>query len=453
MERGIAMTALKDYEEKSFWLATAGPYTEEAPLSTDIQSDVAVVGGGFCGLSSACYLKWADPSLDVALLEDKVIGYGASGRNAGFAMTLMGLTLEMTALRFGKEKARQAYDFGHRAVDHVGQLVDAHGIDCDYEKPGLLTVATNRAQAKRLQTEIHLAEELGVDAFSWVDGAEMRSKVDSPTYIGARWEEQCALINPAKLARGMRRVAMEAGVRVYERSPVAGIRQGKTQVRLTTPQGTVKAAKVVLATNAFSAAIPQISGKQLPVFTYIVLTEPLDEKRLGAIGWAGRQGIEDARNMIHYYRLTADNRLLFGGSDAMYYYGNKLDRDKNEKVFRKLRADMVRTFPGLKDVRIEYKWGGPVSVPLDFFPSIGYLGGDSRIVFSLGCVGHGVALMNMAGQIVRDLVLENETELTDLFFVNRRMIPLPPEPLRFAVGEAMRGAFKGLDAWESRGVG
>jgi glycine/D-amino acid oxidase-like deaminating enzyme len=447
----MAVQSLKDYEEKSFWLATAGPYTEDAPLEGDIRPDVAVVGGGFCGLSSAYYLKRANPSLDVALLEDKVIGYGASGRNAGFAMTLMGLTLEMTALRFGKTKAKQAYDFGHKAVGHVGQLVDTHGIDCDYEKPGLLTVATNKAQAKRLQHEIHLAEELGIDAFSWMDGAEMRAKVDSPTYIGARWEEQCALINPAKLARGMKQAAVEAGVKVYERTPVGDIRPGKTRVRLTTPRGDARAAKVVLATNAFSAAVPQLKNKQLPVFTYIVLTEPLDEKQLGAIGWQGRQGIEDARNLIHYYRLTADNRLLFGGSDAMYYYGNKLDRDRNAKVFRQLRADMVRTFPGLKDVRIEYRWGGPVSVPLDFFPSIGYLGGDKRIAYSLGCVGHGVALMNMSGQIIRDLVLEADTEMSGLFFVNRRMIPLPPEPLRFAVGEAMRGAFKGLDAWESRG--
>jgi glycine/D-amino acid oxidase-like deaminating enzyme len=441
-----------DYEEKSFWLATAGPYSEEPPLDAEIEADVAVVGGGFCGLSSAYYLKRANPSLDVVLLEDKVIGYGASGRNAGFAMTLMGLTMEMTALRFGKERAREAYEFGHRAVDHVGQMVDAHGIDCDYEKPGLLTVATNEAQAKRLQHEIRLAEEIGVDSFSWIDGAEMRAKVDSPTYMGARWEAQCALINPAKLARGMKRVAMDAGVSIFERTPVAGIRPGKERVTLMTDRADVRASKVVLATNAFSAAMPQLRSKQLPVYTYIVLTEPLHDARLGAIGWAGRQGIEDARNLIHYYRLTADNRLLFGGSDAMYYYGNKLNRDSNAKVFRQLKNDIGRTFPGLKGTRIEYKWGGPVSVPLDFFPSIGYLGDDRRIVFSLGCVGHGVALMNFAGQIVRDLVLEDQTELTDLFFVNRRMIPLPPEPLRFAVGEAMRGAFKGLDAWEGRGA-
>jgi len=440
----------KDYETKSFWLATAGPYTESPPLDTDTRVNVAVIGGGFCGISTAYYLKRADPRLNVAVLEDRVVGFGASGRNAGFAMTLMGLTLETTALRFGKDKARQAHDFGHMAVDHIGQLVDTHGIDCDYEKPGLLTVATNPGQAKRLQKEIALAEELGIHGLRWLDAAETRSQVDSPTYIGARWEEQCALINPAKFVRGMKDAAVAAGVHVYERTPVLEFKAGKNSLKMQTPGGTLRADKAVFATNAFSARFPQLSAKQFPVFTYIVLTEPLSPQKLASIGWKNRQGIEDARNLIHYYRLTADNRLLFGGSDAMYYYNGPLDRDRNPAVFRRLEADLVRTFPTLADVKIEYRWGGPVSVPLDFFPAMGYLGSDKRVAYSLGCVGHGVAMMNMAGQIMRDLILEQETSLTGLFFVNRNVIPLPPEPLRFALGEAMRGSLKALDAWEAR---
>jgi len=442
----------KDYETKSFWLATAGPYTESPPLNQDTRVDVAVIGGGFCGISTAYYLKRADPRLSVAVLEDRVVGFGASGRNAGFAMTLMGLTLETTALRFGKDKARQAHDFGHKAVDHIGQLVDTHGINCDYEKPGLLTVATNPRQAKRLQKEIALAEELGIAGLRWLDAAETRSQVDSPTYTGARWEEQCALINPAKFVRGMKEAAAAAGVQVYERTPVLEFKAGKKSLKMQTPGATLRADKAVFATNAFSARFPQLNNKQFPVFTYIVLTEPLSPEKLASIGWKNRQGIEDARNLIHYYRLTADNRLLFGGSDAMYYYNGPLDRDRNPAVFRRLEKDLVRTFPTLAGVNIEYRWGGPVSVPLDFFPAMGYLGRDKRIAYSLGCVGHGVAMMNMAGQIMRDLILEQETALTGLFFINRNVIPLPPEPLRFALGEAMRNSLKALDAWEARGT-
>ena len=154
--------------------------------------------------------------------------------------------------------------------------------------------------------------------------------------------------------------------------------------------------------------------------------------------------------MIHYYRLTADNRILFGGSDALVHFGGALDRDSNPRVFRRLERDFRQTFPALSDVRIEHRWGGPVSVPIDFFPAMGYLGKDKRAAYSLGCVGHGVAMMNMAGQVMRDLVLERDTEFTELFFVNRGLIPLPPEPLRFALGESIRRALKAQDAWEAR---
>ncbi len=281
----------------------------------------------------------------------------------------------------------------------------------------------------------------------------VRAEVHSPTYLGARWEEQCALINPAKYVRGLKRVAQEQGVEVYERTPVVAVHPDPI-LHLDTFRGLVEAEKVVFATNAFSGQFPQFRSKQLPVFTYIVLTEPLSEDQLASIGWRGRQGIEDARNMIHYYRLTADNRILFGGSDAKYYFGGPLDRDRNPRIFRRLERDLRQTFPKLKDVRIEYRWGGPVSVPLDFFPAMGYRGGDKRLAYSLGCVGHGVAMMNMAGQIMRDLVLERETELTSLFFVNRRVIPLPPEPLRFALEETIRQALRAQDAWDARkGVG
>jgi glycine/D-amino acid oxidase-like deaminating enzyme len=439
---------MSDYEEKSYWLASS-PYEESPPLDGSTRVDVAVVGAGFCGLSTAYYLKRADPSLRVAVLEDKVVGYGASGRNGGFAMTLMGFTLSLTALRFGKAKAKQAHDFAHRAVDHIGQMVDAHGIDCDYEKPGLLTVALNRAQAKRLQDEIKLAHQLGIEEVDWLEREALADEVRSPTYLGARYEAQCALINPAKYVRGLKQAALDAGVEVYERTPVTALHTDGL-LHLDTSRGIVEAEKVVLATNAFSGRFPQLRNKQFPVFTYIILTEPLSDDQLAEIGWRARQGIEDARNMIHYYRLTADYRLLFGGSDARYYYGGPLDRDLSPQIFARLRDDLVRTFPSLKKARIEYEWGGPVSVTVDFFPAMGYAGKDERIAYALGCVGHGVAMMNMAGQVLRDLVLGAQTELTDLFFVNRRVVPLPPEPLRYGVAEAIRGGLRAQDALEAR---
>ncbi|MGQ9573013.1 MAG: NAD(P)/FAD-dependent oxidoreductase [Dehalococcoidia bacterium] len=438
---------MTDWASKSFWLG-ATPYTPNPSLEEDIRADVAIVGAGFTGLSTAYYLRKANPSLRVVVLESDVVGYGASGRNGGFAMTLMGLSLSLTVRRFGKEKTRQAHELMVRAVRHLGELVEK-GIDCDYEKNGLLTVATNPAQVKRLQGEIRLAHELGVEGVRWLDAGELREEVNSPLYLGAREEEECALVNPAKLAWGMKNLAEGAGAEIYEQTPVEAAHL-KPRIRLETPRGSVAADKVVFATNAFTQRFPQLHSKAFPIFTYIVLTEPLTKEQLRPIGWGHRQGIEDARNLIHYYRLTADNRLLMGGEDVMYYYGGRVGFDQHQPTFNLLERTIVEIFPSLANARITHRWGGPVSVPIDFFPTMGYLGGDRRVIYSLGCVGHGVALTNMAGQILRDLVQEQDTELTDLFFVNRRVIPLPPEPLRFVLAQGIRRTLALQDNWERR---
>jgi glycine/D-amino acid oxidase-like deaminating enzyme len=439
---------MNDWASKSFWLG-ATPYRDNPPLEQDIRADVAIVGAGFTGLSTAWYLRRADPSLRVVVLESDVVGYGASGRNAGFVTTHMGTGLKMTALRFGKEKARQAHDFAVRAVRHLADLVEEHGIDCDYEKNGELVVATNPAQVSRLQAGIRLAEELGIEGVRWLDARELREEVDSPLYLGAMADQECALVNPAKLARGLKDLAEGAGAEIYENTPVEAVHL-KPRIRLETPQGSVAAKKVVFATNAYTQRFPRLHSKAFPMFTYIVLTEPLTEEQMLSIGWRHRQGIGDARNLIRYYRLTADNRLLMGGEGVVYYYGGRVGFDQHRPTFDRLERTIVETFPSLANADITHRWGGPVSVPADFFPAMGYLGGDRRVIYSLGCVGQGVALANMAGQVLRDLVREEETELTDLFFVNRRLIPLPPEPLRFALAQGGVRALALQDDWERR---
>ena len=439
---------MNDWESKSFWLG-ATPYQVNPSLDQDIRADVAIVGAGFTGLSTAWYLRQADPSLRVVVLESDVVGYGASGRNAGFVTAMMGMGLGATALRFGKEEARQAHHFGVRAVRHLAELVEKQDIDCDYEKTGELVVATNPAQVDRLQSGIGLAERLGIEGLRWLDARELRGEVDSPLYMGARWEEGCALVNPAKLARGLKDLAQGAGAEIYEHTAVEAAHL-KPRIRLETPQGSVAAQKVVFATNAYTRGFPRLHSKALPMFTYIVLTEPLTQEQMSPIGWEHRQGIGDARNLIRYYRLTADNRLLMGGEGVVYYYGGRVGFDEHRPTFDRLERTIVETFPSLANAAITHRWGGPVSVPADAFPAMGYLGGDRRVIYSLGCVGHGVALTNMAGQVRRDLVREEETELTDLFFVNRRLIPLPPEPLRFAIAQGAVRALTLQDSWEQR---
>lgn len=441
-----------DYSTKSFWLGLT-PYQENPPLQGELRVDVAIIGGGFTGIATAYFLKQAAPSLHVVVLESHVVGFGASGRNGGFSMTLFGLTMGTTAFRFGKDKARQAQHYMERAVDLVDQLVKEHNIDCDYEYNGFLRVATTPTYARRIQKEIKLAESLGIEGIEWLDAKRTREQVNSPLYLGAWREPRCAILNPAKLVRGMKKVAEQCGAVVYERTPVQEYHSGP-KLRLVTPQGAVIADKVVFATNAFSSFFPQLRSRQIPIHTHIILTEPLRPEHFAEIGWQNRQGIEDARNFVHYYRLTSDNRLLVGGERTQYYYGNRTDIDEHRPTYRVLERFAHQAYPCLQDLRVAHHWGGPVSGTLDFAPMIGYLGRDKRVVYSLGCMGHGVSLSHLNGQTLSDLILERQTERTEVFFVNRRYIPLPAEPFRFAITNAVLDLMRVQDWWdESKGLG
>jgi glycine/D-amino acid oxidase-like deaminating enzyme len=435
----------QSFSEKSYWLSTRD-YVTGSPLSGDVDVDVAIVGGGFTGLSTAYHLKNAEPGLRIALLESEVIGFGASGRNGGFNMTLFGLTLGITAIRFGKQKAREAHLYMEKAVDLLRDLVADLKLDCDYEHPGFLRVATSEKYKARIQEEIELAHKLGLKGITWLDQDRLAEEVRSPLYLGAWWEPRCGILNPAKLAWSWKDVITGMGVAVYEKSPVAEISRRPGKVVLATADGRVRADKVVMATNAWSHFFPRLHTKQIPVWTHIVLTEPIGEKAFAEIGWQNRQGIEDARNLVHYYRLTADNRLLMGGRDvSLAASDDDMDQDLNPLTFAGLKKDVRQLFPALRDIRFTHEWGGPVSVPLDMTPALGYLG-DKNIVYSLGCVGHGVSLTHLNGKTLCDMVLNRRTELTDVFFVNRRMIPWPPKPLRSLAVKAILGYMH----WEDR---
>jgi glycine/D-amino acid oxidase-like deaminating enzyme len=436
---------MDDFTTKSFWLSTR-PYEPGPALADDIDVDVAIIGGGFTGLTTAHFLKRAEPSLRVAVLEAQVIGYGASGRNGGFSMTKIGMMHSLTRLRFGKAKTVEAHEYADRAVSLVHDLVAELELDCDYEHPGFLWVATSEKLSRRLHKEVELVHDLGIKDVELIDAEALRERVDSPLYVGgAWWEPNCGILNPAKLAWAWKDVVTGQGVEVFEGTPVSTVAREGATTTLTTPGGRVRAAKVVFATNAWSWQFAPLASKQVPVWTYIVLTEPLNDAQHAAIGWAGHEGIEDFRDLVHYYRLTADGRILLGGRDVGLWDGRSMEHDRDESVFAKLRADLVATFPALAGIRFTHEWGGPVSVPLDLFPALGHAGGKDW-VYSLGCVGHGVSTTHLHGRTLSDLVRERDTDLTRTFFVNRRVAPMPPGPLR----RPTIGAIAGFMRWEDR---
>jgi glycine/D-amino acid oxidase-like deaminating enzyme len=441
---------MKDYSDKSFWLATYGSYVPNPPLQGDLKVDVAVIGGGFTGLATAYNLRKDDPDIQVAVLEAEVVGFGASGRNGGFSMTLFGLEPAVTKSLFGHQRTVEAHRYMERAVDYVDALVKEHNMQSEYWFPGFLRAATTPGYVKRIQHDLEILTSMGVKGIEWIDADKICAEVNSPRFLGGWWEPRSGLLNPARHARELKRVAMESGARIYEETPVSEIQRGD-KFSLITPGGKVTADKVVFATNAYSHLFPQLHSKQVPAFTHMVVTEPLTRAQLEPIGWKNRQGIEDARNLVHYFRLTYDNRLAMGGSDVSISYGKDMNRDLNEHTFDQLEKDVVWLFPSLKGVRFTHRWGGPVSVPVDLAPAIGQIG-DSRAVYSLGCVGHGVSMTHLNGRTLADLVLEHKTDLTDVWFVNRRMIPWPPEPLRLAASHAIRGYLRIEDAIYERNL-
>lgn len=436
--------------ESCYWQADRETREVSPALSGDIKADVAVIGGGFTGLATAYHLKAADPTLDVAIVESETTGFGASGRNAGFVMTLFGASLTLMKALHGKERVCEAHHYMVSAIAALEAMIAEHAIDCDYERTGFLKVATAPAYIARIRDEIDLFQSLGIEGFEWLDPSQLAQRVRSPGFLGACWEPGCGLINPVKWVDALRRLACNSGARLYEGTHVTNVQREHGRYRLTTENGTVSAEKLVFATNGYSHLVPGLRFKQVPAFAYIVVTEPLSAEQLAAIGWVGREGIEDGRNFMHFYRLTPDNRILAGGGPELVPFAGRMNHDHSPKAWSHLERFISETFPVLRGIRIAHRWGGAFSVTFNSTPQIGTLHGASA-AYSIGCTGHGVAMTHMNGRIIRDLILGRKTELTDLWFVNRRSFPIPPEPFQSIGTKAVTAAMALDDWWCDRG--
>jgi glycine/D-amino acid oxidase-like deaminating enzyme len=335
-----------------------------------------------------------------------------------------------------------------RAVDSLDDLIQREQLDCDRIRPGFLRVATTPGYIRRLQHDVDLMQSLGFTGINWISAEETRAMVNSERYLGALWEPRLLLVNPARLVREEKRLVCGLGVQVFENSPVLEV-ISRPRFILKTPSGTVTSEKIVFAANAYSHLFPGLIRKQIPAFTYMVATEPLTPEQLAPIGWQGSQGVEDARNLIHYYRITPDRRIVMGGGPVGLTFANNLDADSSQAAWNHLERHIHFLFPHLKGVKITHRWGGPFSVTLDLTPALGYLG-DRRAAYTLGCIGHGVSMSHLNAQVLRDLILERQTDLLDCPFVNRKVIPWPPEPLRIAAAAALRSYLQVEDALYER---
>ena len=402
------------FREKSFWLD--GEYIPNKPLDTDIEADIAIIGGGFTGLSSAYFLKKEDPGLNIVLLEKEVIGFGASGRNGGFSMTLMAENaMELVKFAGSMKAAKKAHLYMRDAVDHVDNMVNKYNLKCDYEKNGLMVMALNPYHVKKMKEYVKTYRELGSDC-EYLERDEVKKRFNTDAFYGAYYDKHCAILNPAKLCREMKRVVQDMGVRIFESTPVNSWDENE-MVKVHTPGGIVSAKTLVLATNAYSTKIDKnYARKGLPVFTYIALTEALTDKQYDSIGWKGREGIETSLSFINYFRMTADNRIAMGGGEALYFYKDNLDHDKDEHAFKIVERDLLHFFPQLKGIKFTHKWGGPVFMNPDWIPSFGKYGKHKNILYSMAYSGHGVSTANYSGKLISDMYFGREDQLSEFFF-------------------------------------
>ncbi len=433
-----AHPALADAERRSYWLDRPGAPEPAPPLEGACEADLLVVGGGFTGLWAALVAKEADPGREVVLVESERIAFGASGRNGGFLSS---------SLTHGHANGLQRWPAEMPTLERLGRenlaaiaaTLQRHAIDADLEQHGALSVATEPHQVAWLEEIAGHARRFGWRA-DVLDRAAVREQVRSPTYLGGVWQREGeALVDPAALAWGLDRAIRGLGVRVFERSAVRELRRDGAGVLAITGAGTVRARRAILATNAFPPLVPQVRRYIAPVYDYVLVTEPLTAAQQAAIGWQGRQGLADLGNQFHYYRRTADGRILWGGYDAIHFYGSRVapDLDQRAASFDVLAQNFSATFPQLEGIRFSHRWGGAIDTCSRF--SVMFtraLGG--RAVYVGGFTGLGVGASRFGALTALDLADGRETERTRLELVRRRPIPFPPEPLRSAGIEITR---------------
>jgi glycine/D-amino acid oxidase-like deaminating enzyme len=333
-------------------------------------------------------------------------------------------------------------ELGEANFDAIRATLDARGIDAAWEENGFIDVATREHELDGLAEAAELARRYGRDV-ELLERAQLRARVDSPTYLGGLLTRTGggALVDPARLAWGLRAAALEDGVRIHERTRVTSLRRDDSGVVLDTSAGRVRADRVVLATNAFPPLVRSIGRYVIPVYDYVLVSEPLDPARRAAIGWQGREGLADSGNRFHYYRLTADDRILWGGYEAVYHWANGMrpELEESAAVFNLLAHNFFETFPQLEGLRFTHRWAGAIDTSSRFCVTFGTaLGG--RAVYAVGYTGLGVGATRFGAQVALDLVHGRDTELTRLELVRSRPIPFPPEPLRYAVVQATRRA-------------
>lgn len=443
-------TALAEARPEVLWLDSSTRPEPREPLAGPCRADLVVVGGGYTGLWAALHARRQHPSLDVVLIERDTIGAQASGRNGGFVSSSLTHGLENGVERFAGQIDR-LLAAGRANFDGLVADVAELGIDAGLELTGALTVANRDWQVAGLEASVELHRRHG-ETVQWWDGDRVRSEIASPSYRGAMFQpEGEALVDPARLAWGLADACERLGVRLAEHTSLVGIERRGAGLSLRTDRGEITCGAAVLGTGAFPSPVRAIGRRVVPVYDYVLATEPLSDEQWRSVGWSGRQGISDAANQFHYYRVTDDGRIVWGGYDAVFHNWGRLDPslDQRGETHRKLAQHFFETFPQLEGLRFSHRWGGVIDTSTRF--SVGFgTAFDGRVAYAVGYTGLGVGATRFGGQVVVDLLHRPESELLELDLVRHRLLPFPPEPVRTAGIQLTRRAIARADAAEGR---
>jgi glycine/D-amino acid oxidase-like deaminating enzyme len=416
------------------------PRPDYPRLPGGLTCDLLVVGGGYAGLWSALHAVERNPGARVVLIEAERVGWAASGRNGGFVEASITHGAENGKSRWPTE-FDQLERLGLANLDGMQADIATYGMQVDWERTGMLSVATEPHQVEWLRD----GAEAGDGQF--LDRAGVRAEVDSPTYqAGLFAADTCAIVHPARLVFELARACAEAGVQIFEHTPALSLTRERNSVQVSTAAGVIEADQVVLATNVFPSLLKRNRLHTIPVYDYVLATEPLTPAQLDSIGWRSRQGIGDSANQFHYYRLSADNRIVWGGYDAVYHFGRRVDPAYEDRpdTYRKLAAHFFITFPQLEDVRFSHRWAGAIDTNTRFCAHWG-LAGRGRIAYVNGFTGLGVGAARFAADVCLDLLSGHPTERTELEMVNRKPLPFPPEPAASVGIQATRWSLNRAD--------
>jgi glycine/D-amino acid oxidase-like deaminating enzyme len=422
--------SLSEARPVPFWLDDPGKPHPEPALTGAETCDLLVVGGGYSGLWTALIAKERDPQRDVVLVEGREVGWAASGRNGGFCAASLTHGLSNGLTRWPDE-IHKLEELGARNLDAIESAVARYSLDCEFERTGEIDVATEPHQAEELHDWYGELESQGLaDGTEFLDAEAVREQVASPTFLAGLYDSRgVAMLNPAKLAWGLKRACLQLGVRVYEHTPALALKPHGAGMAVRTPYGSIRARRVALGTNIFPNLVKRVRSYTVPVYDYALMTEPLSADQLASIGWKNRQGLGDSANQFHYFRLSADNRILWGGYDAIYPYGGRVraEYDDRPETYAKLAEHFFTCFPQLEGLNFSHAWGGAIDTCSRFSAFFG-TAHQCKVAYAAGFTGLGVGATRFGADVMLDLLAGERTERTELEMVRKKPLPFPPEP-------------------------